>query len=84
MVDGYGYYDITSDEQCTYCGRRYPRPIELHHSEAECVAATQSRLPWWVWRPICKVFGHRWYPLKTTGSFCRCSRPLRNRRDTHG
>lgn len=34
-------------------------------------------MPWYLWRPICWLLGHRWLPLVDGWSYCRCSRPLR-------
>lgn len=29
-----------ADEQCSYCGEWFPRPVELYHAEADCVDLT--------------------------------------------
>ena len=32
-------------ETCTYCKRDYPKPVSLHHDEAECEQAIREDNP---------------------------------------
>jgi hypothetical protein len=33
--------DRDDDEQCTYCGGWFPKPVSLHHAEEDCVRAVE-------------------------------------------
>ncbi|KKN73759.1 hypothetical protein LCGC14_0397070 [marine sediment metagenome] len=41
---------IDQTEQCSYCLRDYPYPVELHHSDGECVGGPclDRQCPLWL------------------------------------
>ena len=41
--------DLLGLESCSYCGMVVPAPVELHHSEAECLSVTSKPAGVYLW-----------------------------------